>query len=269
VSGVVFTNTLQRNWRSALYWGISVALLGVYVIVVLPNVDVLEQYAGLINSMPPVLLAALGITDTAQIATPEGFLAVGFFGYIMLIMAAYGVIAGLNVTANEEDRGILDVVLSLPISRWRVVIERFLAYTAIIIGILVLTAVLMTLAVQLNPTMNFDTGKMLVGIFNLLPGSLTVLAFTTFIGTLARSRSLAAGIAAGFVALSYFIDFIGNAASSTTASALRVLSFFSYYDGGHIMSTGLQWGNVLVLLAAALVLVVGGIWCFERRDIGL
>ncbi len=269
MSGVIFRNTLLRNWRSMLYWGIGVALLGSYVIFVLPNVDILEQYASLISSMPPVLMAALGVTDTAQMATPEGFLAVGFFGYIMLVMAAYGVIAGLNVTANEEDRGILDVVLSLPVPRSRVILERFLAYALMIVGILLITALLMTLAVQLNPAMTFDTARMLVGVFNLLPASLTVLAFTTFIGALARSRSLAAGIAAGFVVLSYFIDFLGNAASSTAAAALRVVSLFSYYNGGQIMNTGLQWGNILVLLAAAAVLLIGGVLCFERRDIGL
>lgn len=268
MTGVVFLNTLQRNWKSALYWGIGIAMLGVYVLVALPNVDVLQQYAGLITSMPPALLAALGITDTAQIATPEGFLAIGFFGYIMLVLAAYGVIAGLNITANEEDRGILDMVLSLPIPRWRVLLERFLAYTTLIILMLVITAVSMALVAQMNVGMEFNTGKMLQGIVNMLPATLTVLAFTTFIAVVVRSRGMAAAVAAGFVILSYFIDFIGNAASETAAAALRAFSFFRYYDGGQIMNTGLQWGNILILVVTAVVLVVGAVWFFERRDIG-
>jgi ABC-2 type transport system permease protein len=269
VTGVAFRNVLQRNWRQTLYWGLGVALLGVYVIVAIPNVDVLQQYAGLLESMPPVLMAALGVTDLAQVATPEGFLGIGFFGYIMLVMAAYGVIAGLNVTANEEDRGVLDVVLSLPIPRWRLVLERFLAYAVSIVAILVIAALSMWLSAQANPGLNFDGGKLVQGVFNLLPGSLAVLAFTTFAGALLRSRGLAAAVASGFVVVSYFIDFIGNAASETAAATLRVFSFFSYYDGGRIMSTGLQWGNILVLLAATVVLAAAGLWFFERRDIGL
>lgn len=269
MTGTIFMNTLRRNWRSALYWGISIALLGLYVIVVIPDIDVLQQYAGLINNMPPVLLNALGISDTTQVATPEGFLAIGFFGYIMLVLAAYGVIAGLNVTANDEDRGTLDLVLSLPIPRWRVVLERFLAFALIIVFMLALTAVSMALVAQTNSGVQFDSGKIIVGVVNMLPGSLTVLAFTTFAGALVRSRSTAAAVAAGFVVLSYFIDFIGNAASETAAAALRVLSFFRYYDGGHIMSTGLQWGNVLVLVVASAVLIVGSLWFFQHRDIGL
>ncbi|MEP7292533.1 MAG: ABC transporter permease subunit [Chloroflexota bacterium] len=269
MTGVVFTETLRRNWKAALYWGIGVALLGVYIIVAIPSVDVLQQYAGLISNMPPVLLAALGITDTAQMVTPEGFMSIGFFGYVMLVLAAYGVIAGLNVTANEEDRGILDMVLSLPIPRWRVLLERYFGYTVLIILMLVLTGGLMWLSTMANAGMTFDTGKMFQGVLNLLPGTLTVLAFTVFAGGLLRSRGTAAAVAAGFVVLSYFIDFIGNAASGTAAANLRVVSFFSYYDGGHVMTTGLQWGNILVLVAAAVALVAAGTWFFERRDIGL
>ena len=269
MTGTVFINTLRRNWRSALYWAIGIALLGLYIIVVIPDIDVLEQYAGLINNMPPVLLNALGISDTAQIATPEGFLAVGFFGYIMLVLAAYGVIAGLNVTANDEDRGTLDMVLSLPVPRWRVILERFLAFALILIFILALTGASMIIVAQTVSGVTFDTGKIAQGVLNMLPGSLTVLAFTTFAGALLRSRATAAAVAAGFVVLSYFIDFIGNAASETAAASLRVLSFFRYYDGGHIMSTGLQWGNILVLVVAAVVLVAGSLWFFQRRDIGL
>ena len=48
--------------------------------------------------------------------------------------------------------------------------------------------------------------------------------------------SVAAAVASGFVVVSYFIEFIGNAASDTAAASLRVFSFFSYYDGGRIMS---------------------------------
>jgi ABC-2 type transport system permease protein len=269
MTGVVFGSVLRHNWKSALYWGIGIALLGVYIIVVIPNVDMLNQYTSLIESMPPMLMAAFGITDAAQMATPKGFLGFGFFGYVMLVLSAYGVIAGLNITANEEDRGILDVVLSLPIPRWRVMLERFLAYALLIVVMLIIAGGSMWLTAQANSGMDFNTGRMFEGIINLLPGTLTVLAATTFVGALLRSRGAAAAAAAGFVIVSYFIDFIGNAASETAAAALRTISYFRYYEGGQIMSTGLQWGNVLVLVVAAVVLLAGGLWFFERRDIGL
>src|SRR3954466_12868953 len=103
MTGVVFMNTLRRNWLNGLYWAIGIALLGVYIIVVVPNVDMLKQYADLVKTMPPLLLQAFGASASADITTPAGFLGFGFFSYILLVIAAYSVVAGLNVTANEED----------------------------------------------------------------------------------------------------------------------------------------------------------------------
>ena len=267
--GVVFMQTLRRNWLNGLYWAIGIALLGVYIIVVVPNVDMLKQYADLVKTLPPLLLQAFGANQAADIATPSGFLGFGFFSYILLVIAAYSVIAGLNVTANEEDRGIMDVTLSLPIPRWRLVLERFLAYGLILVLILLLTYGSMWAVKQTSPSLNIDMGRLAEGIFNLLPSSLLVLAFTVFAGTLLRSRGAAAGIAAAFVAISYFIDFIGKSASGTAAASLRAISFYSYYNGGSIMTTGLNWSNVIVLLVLSAVLAAAGVWCFERRDIGV
>ena len=269
MTGVVFLSTLRRNWLNGLYWAIGIALLGVYIIVVVPNVDMLKQYADLVKTMPPLLLQAFGASDAADIATPSGFLGFGFFSYILLVVAAYSVIAGLNVTANEEDRGIMDVTLSLPIPRWRLVLERFLAYALILVLMLALTYLSMWAVKQTSPGLEIDMGRLAEGIFNLLPSSLLVLAFTVLAGTVLRSRGAAAGIAAAFVAVSYFIDFIGKSASGTIADALRAISFYSYYDGGEVMSKGLNGGGVVLLLVVTLICAAASLWFFDRRDIGV
>lgn len=269
MTGIVFWNTLRNHWRSGIYYGIGIAFLGVYVLIAIPNVDMLKQYAELVASLPPAMLQLFGMGDAAQLATPAGFLGFAFFGYTVLILSAYGVIAGLNVTANEEDRGILDVVLSLPIPRWRLVVERLLAFALIVVVLLAVIFAAMWLALQSNSALNIDLTRLFEGVVNILPSTLLVLAFTALMGTLLRSRGMAAAVAAAFVIISYFINFIGEAASETAAAALRVVSYFSYYGGGDIMNTGLIWGNVIVLLVAAAICVVGTLWCFERRDIGL
>lgn len=268
MTGIIFRHTLRRNWLNGLYWAIGIALLGGYIIAVIPNVDMLKQYADLIKTMPPLLLQAFGMDASANIATPAGFLGFGFFGYVLLVLAAYGVIAGLNVTANEEDRGIMDVTLSLPIPRWRLVVERILAYTLLLVLILLITFLTMC-GIKQTSTVEIDMGLMAQGIFNLLPSTLLVFAFTVFAGTVLRSRGAAAAVASGFVIVSYFIDFIGKAASDTAAASARVLSFYAYYNGGDVMSKGLDWGSVVLLTVVALALTAASLWCFERRDIGI
>lgn len=269
MSGVIFWSTLRRSWRTGLYWAIGIALLGVYVIVAIPNVDMLNQYADLVGSMPPVLMQMFGVNDVSTMATPTGFLGFAFFGYSLLVLAAYAVIAGLNVTANEEDRGILDVTLSLPIPRWRLVAERLLAYALIVVLMLTFTYAAMWIVMQGSNGLEIDPTRLLEGVANMLPSTLLVLAFTGLAGTAFRTRGLAAAVATAFVIVSYFVDFLGNVASDTAAGAVRVLSFFSYYDGGDVMNTGLVWGNVILLLVVTAICTVGALWFFERRDISV
>jgi ABC-2 type transport system permease protein len=90
--------------------------------------------------MPPIILRAVGVGDDLNyFASPEGFVAVGFFGKTLLVLAAYPVVMGLRVTVNEEDSGTIDVLLSLPVARWRVILEKFLAY---VVTLVVIVAVL-------------------------------------------------------------------------------------------------------------------------------
>ncbi len=269
MNGVVFWHTLRRNWRQGLYWGLGIAIMGYYVIVIVPNVDMLQQYADLMAKMPPAVLQAFGLQDASQMASPEGFLGLSFFSYMLLVMATYAVIAGLAVTSGEEDRGIMDVVLSLPIPRWHVVIERLLAYALIIVIMLALSFAGLWIGAATTPGLPLSMSRLLEGIVNMLPSTLLVLAVTTLAGTALRSRTAAIAVASVFVVASYFIDVIGQAASGTAAANLRVLSFYSWYNGGQIMFTGLQWDRVLLLSAVAILCAAGSLWFFDRRDIGI
>ena len=127
MSGTIFMETLRHNWRIALYWGLGIGGYAVLIILLIPSVDVLKQYADLVANMPAGMLKMFGAADASSLGTPEGFLGFGFFTYTVLMLAVYAVVAGLGVTANEEDQGILDVVLSLPVPRWRIIVERLAA----------------------------------------------------------------------------------------------------------------------------------------------
>ena len=193
----------------------------------------------------------------------------GFFSYGLIVMATYAAVAGLNVTANEEDAKIMDVLLSLPVPRWRIVLERFLAYTLIIIAILVMTFLTMWGTLFFVPDFKIDIGILLQSTLNMLPSSLLVLALTVLCGAFFRRKGTASAVAAAVIIGSYFIDAIGRVASVSIANTLRVISFYAYYDSGAVMRSGLNWGNIAVLIAAAVVCIGGGIWLFQRRDIGL
>lgn len=268
MAGAIFLETLRRQWRQVLYWGIGLGLLGFYVLVIIKDVDMLEQYASIIESMPPVLMQMFGVDNAATLATPEGFISFGFFSYTLLVLAVYAVMAGLSVTANEEEDGILDSLLAQPVPRWRVMVEKLLAYALASAGILAVAFLFILAGMQIS-VIPVSVGRMLEGSVNMLPSVWLMIAFTAFVAVVFRRRGTAVMVASVFIVASYFINFLGEAASGSLAAALRTLSFFSYYDPNAVMVSGLNAGNLALLLGVAAALAAGALWAFQRRDVGL
>ncbi|MBL8164288.1 MAG: ABC transporter permease subunit [Anaerolineae bacterium] len=264
----IFTETLRRHWRQVLWWGGGMALLGYYIVTIIPNVDMLNQYADMIANLKPEFLALLGVQDAATIATPEGFIAMGFFGYALLMLAAFAVMAGLNMTANEEDEGILDVVLAQPVPRWRIIMEKFAAYFTLTLGVVAVSLGGLLLGMS-GSSLGVDTGHLVQSTINMLPSLLLMIAFTMFVATVVRRRTTALALAVIFIVASFFVDFLGSSASGTAAEALRAFSFFAYYDEQTVILKGMDIGKVLILLAASGALLLGSLWFFERRDVGV
>lgn len=270
MNGVIFLETLRRHWRQAIYWGLGLGIYAVYPFLVIPDRSGLEGYANLLDNFDPAMMRALGISDAAVFTTPEGFVGYAFFGFALLVMSVYAVIAGLNITANEEDRGIMDIFLSLPVPRWQVIVEKMLAYTVMIGLICLFSFGGLVLGVQLGSTdLAISTSNLLEGVLNIIPGTLLVLGFTTFVGVLVRRRSTAMAISGVFVVGSYLLDTIGRAANSNTADAIRQFSVFAHYNGTSVLTNGAPVGGAILLVVIGLMLFGVSTQLFERRDIAV
>ncbi|MBK8035247.1 MAG: ABC transporter permease subunit [Chloroflexi bacterium] len=119
--------------------GRGFALIALVQAVVLGDVDALRGFADLVASMPPFLLQFLGTDDVNVLATPEGYLAGRFFSFVVVMFAVYAVLSGLNITAADEDRGILNSVLSTPLPRWQLIAGKFAAYAVLLLGVTLIT----------------------------------------------------------------------------------------------------------------------------------
>ncbi|RMG89856.1 MAG: hypothetical protein D6712_01020 [Chloroflexi bacterium] len=269
--GLIFRDTLRQNWRQILYWGGGLGLLAVYIFIAIPDMNALQQYANLVNALPPAILDAFGMSDAEMLATPDGFIIFGVFGYGILIMAVFAVMAGMGVTANEEDDGILDMVLSLPLPRWRLIVEKTLAYLVIAAGIV--TVMFLALAIgtnfsgpEIREQVHLDI--MAKSAINLLPSVTLMITATVFAGAFFRRKATAMGVVAAFIIVSYFMDFLAEVASGALSEFMKAASFFTYFNSEGVMREGLNFSNIALLLGVSIVLFAASIWAFQRRDIG-
>jgi ABC-2 type transport system permease protein len=167
----------------------------------------------------------------------------------------------------EESRGTLDILLSTPAPRWRVVVEKF---AALAIGLVIIVAMMFAgfmLGGVFAPDLELPVGKFAVAVTNLLPVSLFTAAFTLLLSTTVKDRNTAGGIAAGIIAISYFMSTLGDLVEGIVGN-IRYLSYFHYYNGPNVMTDGIMWGGFVALLVLAVAMVAASIYCFQRRDLG-
>ena len=268
MSGIIVANTLRAAWKQILYWGGGLGVLGFYIVFIASNGDIVQGYADLFESMPPALLQAFGASDIAMLSTPEGWIVAMFVSEAALFVSAFAVMAGLNLSANEEQSGIMQVVLALPISRAGYLIERWIGYALIGLGILLLCAVITLLGIAVFGA-EADPGMIFASILNLYPGALLVLTVTGLLATVVRRRAAAAGLAAVFVIASFVIGVIGRSASGEIADLMERLSYFTYGQGEPIIHGSYDTAGTLAVLVAVAIGFALSVRMFQRRDIGL
>lgn len=267
--GAVLKEIFRQSWMQMLYWGLGLGLMGFFVVILVPDAAGLQAMKDFLARMPPFLLQAVGVGDDINyMASPEGFITIGFFGKTLTLLAVYPIIMGLRVTIFEEDNGTLDMLLSLPVPRWQVLVEKFLAYTVT----LVVIAAMIFAGLGVGALMvdyDLDIGRLAVTSLNILPSMLLILAFTILVGAVIRGKKMAIGISAAFVMGSFMLNTIGEMARGSFAENLRLISFFSYYDSTSVMKHGIVWGNVGLLLVVAALMLGASLWFFQRRDVGI
>lgn len=263
----VFKDTLQTGVRDVLLWGIGLALVGMLMTAMVPAFES-ANIIGFLEEMPAPLLAIAGLGEDVQaLATPEGIIAAGFFAKFLLIFVVYPVVMGLRITANDEAQGSLNMLLSLPLPRRRLILEKFAAYTLNIIAVVSIATLGLLVGTAFN-ALDVNRSLLLVMSVSLVPLLVFVLALTAFLGAWLREKRLVTGLVTGIIGASFMLYTIGTMVSGAWMDIPAAFSFFNYYDAQAILSQGgFMPLHVSTLLAGTTVLLLGALQIFPRRDI--
>lgn len=221
-----------------------------------------EETLSAFDAFPEELIALFGGGD---LGTPEGWYTLETFGLMApLSVILVTAIMGAGALAGEESRRTMALLLSNPIPRSRIVLEK--AVTMVLFGIAVgvatfagvaLGSVLGDLGMSIGNIAATSALQVLVG---LVFGSLA-LALGAGIGRTSIAVFGAAGAALAFHLLTSL------AAINDGLAGIAWLSPFHYYLGSDPLNTGMDWGNAAVLIALSMVLFGLSFELFQRRDI--
>jgi len=265
VLGSVWTKTLRDLRWSLLWWSVGLAALVAVMAATWPSVRDNEDLDRLVNGLPPALRSMFGFGGTIDFTSATGYLGSRVFSFmapLLLLIVAIG--AGARAIAGEEERGTLDLLLSLPLSRRRLVLEKAVALGA---EVSILSA-----AFWLALWIGARAASMPVGAGRFAGATLMLALLALAFGTLALAlgaatgrRTVAAGVAAAAAVAGYLVQSL--APLSSTLDAIDWLSPFHYYAAANPLQEGLQARNVHVLSALAAAGAACATVALERRDL--
>lgn len=259
----VLTKSLWDARRSFLGWAIGLAgAAGIYT----SSYALIEptSYEEVIDAFPTEILEAMGWDD---IATPTGYLGSTVFGLVVPILTViFAIAVGTRFLAGDEEAGTMELTLTHPVSRTSFVLQR--AGAALLAGLGSGAVVFAAVAVLVGPV------GLEVPIWHIVSASLSLaLLAITFamlaiaLGAWIGRRGIVVGVCSAVAVLAYFADTV-----LTTVDGFEWLdrtSLFYYYDGQDILERGLSIGNLVVLVAVAVVFLVTAVVGFQRRDVGV
>ena len=262
----IFFKTLRDRRRSLLFWGVGLAVLAAFMIAFYPVIRDATFISEYLESFPEEFLA-LFAGDVIDYSSPDGFLnGELFFLMYPLLLLIYAVGFGSDAIAGEEERSTLDLLLSNPINRWRVVLEKFVAMVACT---LLLTFIFWaTLAIG---GAAIDMGLNLIRLAAVcFSGALLAIAFGSValaIGCARGKRGLGIAVGGALGVYGYMLNAL--APLIDWLEPFQVASPFYYYIDANPLANGLNPVHAAVLIGLAAIFLVIAVLTFERRDLAV
>src|SRR2546429_871142 len=258
----VFLKTLRDYRIPILGWGIGMGLVVVSpmasVATLLSTPQAREQLIGLAATF-------VWNADVVAVDTIGGY-ATFKIGIFIFLIAVWPILAASRTLRGEEERGSMDVLLSLPQRRVRVAIEKLAAMWTALLGMALLIA-LLTFAGGRRFGGDFGFADALLFGLDLALVCAVIGGVALLISQFTQERGTAAGWTAGLTLVFIVLDMVHRVTPG--AGWISRLSPIYYYSLSKplVPSYGANAGAMLLLLGLALLLSSAAVWLFARRDL--
>ena len=261
----VLLKTLRDQRRAYVGWGAGVILLVAMYVALWPSIKGQPSMQDFLDQMPAALRNLFAMSG-ADMSTPTGYIQIellSFMGPVLVLLYAVG--SGSSAVAGEEDHRTIELLLTTPVSRARVIVDKAIAMVLGTLGLSALLGVALVVegavAGMELPADKVAAAMVHLGLLGLVFGSLA-LAIGAGTGRLGLSRAVPVALAV----MAYVVNGLGALVDWLTP--FQRLSPFYQYSAHDPLREGVSWPSITVAVTTVVVLVVAAVWSFDRRDIG-
>ena len=259
----VFLKTLRDYRVAILGWGIG---MGLVVVSPMASVAALVTTPQAREQLISIAQTFTWNADAIAVDTIGGY-ATFKIGTFIFLIAIWPLLAASRMLRGEEDRGSMDVLLSLPRPRLRVALEKLAAMWTALLAMGVLIGLLA-----------FAGGKKFGADFGVVDGLLFGLnlalisavfgGVALLISQFTQERGPAAGVTAALLLVFIVLDMVHRVVPNS--EWISRLSPVYYYNLSKplVPGHGADPAGMVVQLALAALLSAAALWLFAHRDVG-
>lgn len=260
----IFQRALREQRRTIFAWSAGLVSFSLIMLAMYPTIRNNTGFAKLLDAYPEPLKKLFNFSDYT---TAAGYLRTEVFSFMApLLIAIFAILWGSDLIAGEEERRTIDLLMANPVSRRRVVLEKWLA---LLTGVVVLSMILEAMLGAIGPLFKLHVGWLPLsaevagsGLFALAMGSLALA-----IGAATGSRAVARGVATIVAVAMYLVTTLAQIVN--VLRSIEPLSLWYHALGSDPLTTGFHPVHLLVVIASISVIVALAVLLFDRRDLAV
>lgn len=258
----IFRMELKNSIKGFCIWTASIAFLVAVCIIMFPEMKTRMDSVNELFASMGSFSAAFGM-DRLGMGTLLGFYAVECGTMLGLGAALFSAVIGIVMVSKEEKGRTAEFLFSQPVSRRRVLCEKYLALLVEVLAFHIACLAVSVLCVAaIGETVPFADLLRLHSSYLIL--SFVVVSLTFALSVFPQTSGMGTGM--GLVLVLYFMSLIANITEK--ARFLSWLTPFSFTDGATIVLEGsLDWARIGIWVSMSLISVISGVLCFENRDL--
>jgi ABC-2 type transport system permease protein len=264
--GSVFAKSLRDLRRSFAWWSLGLAGYVALIVAVYPTIRDNPDLNELVESYPEALKAFIAFGGELDFTSAAGYVGSELFSFMipaLFLVASVG--NGAGSIAGEEERGTLDLLLSAPLSRTRVAVEKLGAMCTEVAGLgLVLWFALWVGARAFGMDLSAGDLGAAVVVLVVLAASYGSIAFMLAAAT--GRKALAIGVTVALAVAAYLVNTLAPLADAL--EPFQKISPFYHYAAADPLRQGLDLWHTLFLLGVGAATAAVGVVLFARRDLG-